>query len=77
MGREQQFKGTHIILVEYPNMNVDIRNHVPLVDFNAFISAVGGGLGLFLGFSIIETLLYIYKLIFTMLSKKTLWWKQQ
>ena len=53
-------RGSHLIYVNYPNMEVKIENDVPFVDFNCFISSVGGALGLFLGFSIIDTLTYLY-----------------
>ena len=56
--------GTHLIVFEYTSMNVDINREVRMVDFNTFVSGVGGALGLFLGFSIIDTLLYFYNSIF-------------
>ena len=46
-------------------MEVSISTEVPLVDLDTFISGVGGALGLFLGFSIIDTLLALYSYFFT------------
>ena len=48
------------IVIEYQDMKVEVHDEVSMVDFNTFVSNVGGALGLFLGFSIIDTLLYIY-----------------
>ena len=61
--------GTHRIYVEYSNRDVNIENQVPLVDFNAFVSAVGGAMGLFLGFSIIDTMTFIYQVMFRLIEK--------
>ena len=56
--------GTQVLFIEYPKMEVKIESKVPMVDLNAFISSVGGSLGLFLGFSIIDTLFFFYKFIY-------------
>ena len=56
--------GTHRLYIEYSDRDVTVETQVPLVDLNSFISAVGGGLGLFLGFSIIDTMTYMYQWIF-------------
>ena len=58
-------KKSHSIWLEYTNTDVEVEYQVPVVDTPAFISAIGGGLGLYLGFSIIDTLFYIYHWIFT------------
>ena len=55
-------RGSHRLHLEYPSMEVNIESQVPLVDFNGFISSVGGSLGLFLGFSIIDTMLFSFNL---------------
>ena len=55
--------GKHMLRIEYESMNVKIRSEVPMVDFNTFVSAVGGSLGLFLGFSLIGSLFYVYNFI--------------
>ena len=57
-------RGSHQIYINYPDMKVNIRYLVPLVDFDVFTRAARDGLGLFLGFSIIDTLLYLYNFIF-------------
>ena len=57
---ESASPGRHTILINY-NMEIKILTEVPQVDFWAFVSAVGGSLGLFLGFSIIDTMLCAYK----------------
>ena len=62
-------RGAHRLYIEYSNIDVDILTQVPLVDFNAFTSAVGGGLGLFLGFSLIDTITYLYHLVFRLFDR--------
>ncbi len=44
----------------YEGSNVEHTKLVGRVDFNTFIGGVGGSLGLFLGFSAIDTLYHIY-----------------
>ena len=52
--------GRHTVMINH-NMDIKILTEIPQVDFWAFVSAVGGSLGLFLGFSIIDTMLCAYK----------------
>ena len=40
---------------------MEFRSSVPRVDFNMFVNAIGGGLGLFMGFSIINLIFMTYK----------------
>ena len=54
----------HTIWFGYASLNVMVDEHKPLVDLNSFVNAVGGGLGLFLGFSIIDTLFFVSRFIF-------------
>ena len=54
----------HIMWFGYPNLDVKINTRAYLVDFNTLVSAVGGGLGLFLGISVIDSLFHLYSLIF-------------
>ena len=56
-------KGKQMIGIQYTDMNVDVNYEVQMVDLNALVSAVGGALGLFLGFSIIDSLLYFYSFL--------------
>ena len=62
--KEQSELGKQLLVIDYTNMNVDINHEVMMVDFNTFVSNVGGALGLFLGFSIIDTLHYFINTIF-------------
>ena len=55
--------GDHLMILFYSKIEVALNSEVPFVDTNAFVGAIGGGLGLFLGFSMIDTLLYIYKFV--------------
>ena len=55
--------GKQKIWIQYTDNIVDIESRVKMVDFNTFVSGVGGALGLFLGFSIIDSLLYLYNII--------------
>ena len=50
-----------MVTLEYIDMSVDINQEIAMVDFNVFVSSVGGALGLFLGFSIIDSVTYLYK----------------
>ena len=53
----------YVVNFEFPTMNIEVESEVTLVDVNDFVSATGGALGLFLGFSIIDTLFYMYDFI--------------
>ena len=46
-----------------PHPKIDAEALVYRLDFNTFISAVGGGLGLFLGFSVFSVFLYTFDLV--------------
>ena len=54
--------GRHTVLI-HCDMDIKILTEIPQVDFWAFVSAIGGSLGLFLGFSIIDTMLFTYKYV--------------
>ena len=56
--------GKQFISIAYADMSVEINHEVLMVDVNTFVSNVGGALGLFLGFSIIDTLHYFINTIF-------------
>ena len=51
------------ITLEFSTMAVSVSTEVPLVDLVTFVSGVGGAMGLFLGFSIIDALLYTYNFL--------------
>ena len=54
-------KLAHLELM-FSTMNVAVNREEALVDLSAFVSGVGGALGLFLGFSIIETSLILFNI---------------
>lgn len=54
----------HLLFFGYPNLDVRVHSRSYLVDFNTLVSAVGGGLGLFLGMSVIDSLFRFYNWIF-------------
>ena len=56
--------GDFVINSEFQNMNIEVETEVVWVDFNDFVSGTGGAMGLFLGFSIIDTLFYLYDYIY-------------
>ena len=58
-----QSVGKQLIAIEYTDTIVDIHSQVVMIDFNTFVSGVGGALGLFLGFSMIDSLLYLYNIV--------------
>ena len=61
---EKLHKGDFVVNIEYQSMDVEVETDVVLVAFNDFVSATGGALGLFLGFSIIDTLFYLYDILY-------------
>ena len=52
----------HELWIEYSTLHVTIGQEVPLVDNHTFVSEIGGGLGLFLGFSMVEFVMVLYRL---------------
>ena len=67
---EKLHEGDFVVNIEYQGMDVEVETEVVLVAFNDFVSATGGALGLFLGFSIIDTLFYLYDIIHKKMLKK-------
>ena len=55
--------GTHVMCINYPRMEVEVQTQVTQVDLVTLVSQVGGGLGLFLGFSIMGYMLGFCKLV--------------
>ena len=52
----------HELWIEYSTLHVTIGQEVPLVDNHTFVSEIGGGLGLFLGFSMVEFVMVLYRM---------------
>ena len=51
------------VMVNFPTLDVEVSDKVKILDGCSFISSVGGNLGLFLGFSFLDTLFVIYQWI--------------
>ena len=49
------------LFISYPNMEVKVSEQVQILDTSSFISSVGGNLGLFIGFSFLDTFFAVYK----------------
>ena len=50
-----------IVFFNYHSMDVEVSQKVQILDASSFISAVGGNLGLFIGFSFLDTFFAAYK----------------
>ena len=62
-------KSTTIVSLSYVKpLRQSISQEAPFVDGDTFISYCGGGLGLFLGFSLVDTLLFISDYILNQLT---------
>ena len=49
------------LFFNYPIMEVKVSQQVQILDTSSFISSVGGNLGLFIGFSFLDTFFALYK----------------
>ena len=49
------------LMVNFPTLDVEVSDKVKILDGSSFISSVGGNLGLFLGFSFLDTLFVVYQ----------------
>ena len=49
------------LFINYPIMEVKVSQQVQILDTSSFISSVGGNLGLFIGFSFLDTFFAVYK----------------
>ena len=56
IGRQNNTK-TYSVAIKYETIDVNLSEEVQLTSFPDFISAVGGNLGLFVGFSLLPLLL--------------------
>ena len=49
------------LFINYPSMDIEVSQKVKILDASSFISSVGGNLGLFIGFSFLDTFFAVYK----------------
>ena len=68
MNIEPKENGT-VIIFTYPTMDTVVTQNVKILDASSFISSVGGNLGLFIGFSFLDSLFVLYKWLCTRSSK--------
>ena len=54
------------IYIYYSTTNVRLSSTSKLISLSSFISSIGGNLGLFVGFSFMSVLLYVYKCLVKM-----------
>ena len=52
-------ENTSEIYIQWEDININVQEEYELMDLNAILSAVGGSLGLFLGFSCLQVLLQL------------------
>ena len=57
----ETMKNRTSLFINYPIMEVKVSQQVQILDTSSFISSVGGNLGLFIGFSFLDTFFAIYK----------------
>ncbi len=55
--------GSTSLTIEFASMDVEVREELLIFDFNAIVSAVGGSLGLFLGFSFYDLYIWVLDII--------------
>ena len=58
-----------ILMLTYQTTDMKVTQKVKILDESSFISSVGGNLGLFIGFSFLDSLFVLYKWIFTRSTK--------
>ena len=51
------------ILMYYATTDVKVSSTAKLISLSSFISSIGGNLGLFVGFSFLSVLLFMYKIL--------------
>ena len=71
-GKDNQKENTpsRAIYIYYSTTNVRLSSTSKLVSLSSFISSIGGNLGLFIGFSFMSVLLYVYKCLLKMTPSK-------
>ena len=65
------------IAINYGNTNTHVTREILLYDFNAILSAVGGSLGLFLGFSCYQATLWLAGFVIVHLRRLCHWQLQR
>ena len=55
------FTDTALLYIGFASADIELITKVPRIDFNMFVNAIGGGLGLFMGFSIINLFFMAYE----------------
>ena len=55
------FTDTAWLYIGFAKSDIELNTRVPRIDFNMFVNAIGGGLGLFMGFSIINLFFMAYE----------------
>ena len=48
------------LYIGFTSAEIELSNRVLRIDLNMFVNAIGGGLGLFMGFSLINLLFMVY-----------------
>ena len=69
--KTNQTSFTRYISMYYTSSDVTTLTEDKLIDFSGFVSAIGGNLGLFLGFSFLGMFSSLYEYIETRLSAKS------
>ena len=64
------FPNHHVVKLNYPSFEIEVKTVVRQVDVYQFVSFFGGSLGLFLGFAIYDTLLHAFKLALKLWEKR-------
>ena len=67
---EKEHTRSRAIYIYYSTTNVRLSSTSKLISLSTFISSIGGNLGLFVGFSFMSVLLYVYKCLVKMTPTK-------
>ena len=69
-GNQKENTRSRAIYIYYSTTNVRLSSTSKLISLSSFISSIGGNLGLFVGFSFMSVLLYVYKCLVKMTPSK-------